>query len=352
MARKRAAGAPKPRLLDIAEVSGVSTATVSRVLNGKPGVGDDVRNSVLAALDMLGYERPAALRHKTAGLVGVVVPELSNPIFPAIAQGLESRLSQHGYTALLCTQSPGGTTEDESIELLLGQGVSGIIFVSGLHADASQSHDRYHDLRRRGIPLAFINGWADGVDGTFVATDDAVGMDSAVRHLVSLGHTRIGLLIGPDRLVPAQRKITSFTTALADHLGLEDAEPHIFRTLYTLEGGHAAAERLVESGHTALICGSDLMALGAIRGVRGRGLRVPEDVSVIGYDDSPLIAFVDPPLTTVHQPVTALCQAVVSAVIGEIDGNPGPRTELLYRPELIVRASTTAAPKDGVTASA
>ena len=87
------------------------------------------------------------------------------------------------------------------------------------------------------------------------------------------------------------------------------------------------------------------MALGAIRGVRGKGLRVPEDVSVIGYDDSPLIAFVDPPLTTVHQPVGAMCQAVVSALLGELDGNPGPRTELLFRPELIVRASTHAAPR-------
>ena len=345
MGRKRAASAKKPRLLDIAEVSGVSTATVSRVLNGKPGVGDEVRNAVLAALDMLGYERPAILRHKTSGLVGVVVPELSNPIFPALAQGLEYRLSQHGYTPLLCTQSPGGTTEDESIALLLGQGVSGIVFVSGLHADSSAALNRYQDLRNRGIPLVFVNGWADGVDGTFVATDDAAGMDSAIRHLVSLGHTRIGLLVGPDRLVPAQRKIASFRAALADHLGITDAEPHIGRTLYTLEGGHVAAEQLVASGHTALVCGSDLMALGAIRGVRGRGLRVPEDVSVIGYDDSPLIAFVDPPLTTVHQPVGALCQAAVSALLGEIDGNPGPRTELLFRPELIVRASTTAAPR-------
>lgn len=345
MASRTGAKVPKPRLLDIAGVAGVSTATVSRVLNGKPGVGDEVRNAVLAAIDMLGYERPASLRHKTSGLIGIVVPELNNPIFPALAQGLEYRLAQHGYTPLLCTQSPGGTTEDESIQLLIGQGVSGIIFVSGLHADSSASLDRYADLRSRGIPLAFVNGWRDGVDGTFVATDDAAGMDSAVRHLVSLGHTRIALLIGPDRLVPAQRKIAAFGAALRDHLGLPDVEPHIGHTLFTLEGGHAAADQMMASGHTALICGSDLMALGAIRGVRGRGLRVPQDVSVIGYDDSPLIAFVDPPLTTVHQPVGALCQAAVSAVLGEIDGNPGPRSELLFRPELIVRASTGAVPR-------
>lgn len=334
----------KPRLLDIADASGVSTATVSRVLNGKPGVGEDVRGLVLAAIDRLGYERPATLRHKTSGLVGIVAAELSNPIFAAFSEQLAQRLSQRGYVSLICTQAPGGGTEDESIDVLTGQGVSGIIFVSGLHADTTSSPERYHDLRNRGIPLAFINGWTDGVDATFVAPDDAAGMDSAVRHLASLGHTRIGLIIGPDRLTPARRKIDAFGIALAHYLGVGDAEPHVFCTLYTLEGGHAAAERLIAAGHTALICGSDLMALGAIRAARGLGLHVPDDVSVIGYDDSALIAFVDPPLTTVHQPVGALCDAAVSSLLGEIDGNPGPRTELLFRPELVVRASTSGAP--------
>lgn len=334
----------KPRLLDIAEVSGVSTATVSRVLNGKPGVGEEVRTSVIAALDMLGYKRPATLLPKTSGLIGVIVPELNNPIFPAFAQGIEQRLSHRGYTALLCTQSPGGTTEDDSIQVLLGQGVSGIILVSGLHADASADASRYGDLRARGLPLAFINGYAPGVDGFFAATDDAAGVDASVRHLVAMGHRNIALLIGPDRLAPARAKIAAFSLALAEQLGVTDPDPHIFRTLYTLEGGKEAAKAMVSSGHTALVCGSDLMALGAIQGVRSLGLGVPKDVSVIGFDDSPLIAFVDPPLTTVHQPVGAICEAVVLALLGEIDGNPGPRFELSFRPELIVRSSTGPAP--------
>lgn len=345
MTRKRAARATKPRLLDIADVAKVSTATVSRVLNAKPGVGDEVRNAVIAAMDMLGYERPATIKTKARGLIGVVVPELINPIFPAFAQGIEGRLAQLGFTALLCTQFPGGTTEDEAIDLLLDHGVSGIIFVSGRHADSSSSLVRYHDLRARGVPLAFINGWADGVDGTFVATDDTAAMDVVIRHLAALGHTRIGLAIGPERLVPARTKIEAFTAALRDHLGVTDPQEHITKSLYTLEGGHAAAASLLATGHTALVCGSDLMALGAIRCARGLGLSVPDEVSVVGYDDSPLVAFVDPPLTTVHQPVGAMCQAVVSAVLGELDGNPGPRSELLFRPELIVRGSTHAAPR-------
>jgi len=342
MTNKRASRAPRPRLLDIAEVAKVSTATVSRVLNGKPGASEDVRQSVLAAMDMLGYARPGVLQAKAAGLVGVVVPELNNPIFPAFAHALEARLSQHGYSALLCTQSPGGTTEQECIDLLVGQRVSGIIFVSGLHADIGARHDQYRELQLRGVPRTFINGFAADVEGTFVGTDDAAAIEVSVRHLVSLGHDRIGLAMGPDRFVPSRRKVDAFGQALRTQLGVTDPSGHIAPSLYTLEGGHAAATELISTGHTAIICGSDLMALGAIRAARAAGLSVPEDLSVVGYDDSTLVAFVDPPLTTIHQPVTALCSAAVGALLGEIDGNPGPQTELLFRPELIVRGSTDA----------
>ena len=132
----------RTRLTDVANQAGVSTATVSRVLNGKPGVSAQTRQAVLAALDMLGYARPEKLRMRSAGLVGLIVPELTNPVFPTIAQNIESMLSARGFTPLLCTQSPGGTTEDEYVEMLLEHDVDGIVFVSGLHADTSASRER------------------------------------------------------------------------------------------------------------------------------------------------------------------------------------------------------------------
>ncbi len=334
----------KPRLSDIAEAAGVSTATVSRVLNAKPGVSEEKRDAVLTAIDMMGYERPASLRHKTEGLVGIVVPELSNPIFPSFVHQLESQLAKRGYTPLLCSQSPGGMTEDDAVELLLSQGVSGIIFVSGLHADLGVPVDRYRSLTQRGIPLAFINGGREGIDGTFVSTDDRSAMDVAVRHLVALGHTRIALLVGPDRFVPSQRKAEAFQAAMQEHLARSAGKAKVFHSWYTVEGGAAAAQQALQDDCTAVVCGSDIMALGAIEAARSLGLKVPRDFSVIGFDDSQLMAFVDPPLTTIHQPVGALGQAAVSALLGEFDGNPGPRTELLFRPELIVRASTGATP--------
>lgn len=334
----------RTRLTDIAEQAGVSTATVSRVLNGKHGVSSHTRQAVLAALDVLGYERPDRLHSRPAGLVGLVVPELTNPVFPAFAQVIETMLSDRGYTPLLCTQSPGGTTEDQYVEMLLEHGVDGIVFVSGLHADTSASTERYQRLRSRGIPLVLVNGFAEGVDAPTVSTDDAAAMEQAVRHLVSLGHRSIGLAVGPTRFVPVRRKIDAFADLLQRQLGVTDPDAHVVSTLFTVEGGQSAALELIESGHTAVVCGSDLMALGAVRAARSRGLRVPDDISVVGFDDSPLIAFTDPPLTTIRQPVAAMGHAAVAALVAEIRSTPVSRAELLFQPELVVRGSTGAAP--------
>src|SRR5690606_18223411 len=262
----------RTRLKDLADQAGVSTATVSRVLNGKPGVAAETRKAVLAALDVLGYDRPEKLRNRSQGLVGLIVPELDNPVFPALAQAIETTLSDRGYTPLLCTQSPGGTTEDEYIEMLIEHGVDGIVFVSGRHADTTASTERYHRLRGRGLPIVFVNGYAAGVDAPAVSTDDAVAVTLAVRHLRSLGHERIGLAVGPDRYVPSRRKIATFTVLLAEQRPDEDAEQHVVSTLFTVEGGQVAGGELIDSGHTAVVCGSDLMALGVIRAARSRGL--------------------------------------------------------------------------------
>lgn len=331
----------KARLSDIAEQAGVSEATVSRVLNDRPGVSSATRQAVLTALDVLGYERPLRLRGRS-GLVGLIVPELENPIFPAFAQVMETQLAQHGYTPVLCTQDPGGVSEEEYVELLLDRGVAGIIFVSGLHADSTADHSRYRSLVERGLPIVFVNGYAGGVDAPFISDDDAAAMDLAVSHLAAMGHRRIGLAVGPARFVPVVRKRAAFIEAMGRHTGMDPdtAAGLVSHSLFAVEGGQAAAHHLLGLGVSAIVCGSDLMALGAIRTVRQRGLRTPEDVSVVGYDDSRLIAFTDPPLTTVRQAVSAMGSAAVQALIDAINGTPAPRDEFVFRPELVVRGST------------
>jgi LacI family transcriptional regulator, repressor for deo operon, udp, cdd, tsx, nupC, and nupG len=300
----------------------------------------------MSALDVLGYERPAKLRRRSAGLIGLVVPELENPIFPAFAQVIEDALAARRYTPVLCTQSPGGISEDEYVSSLLDHGVAGIIFVSGRHADASADHDRYRSLISRGLPVVFVNGYLEGLAAPFVSADDREAVELALNHLVQLGHRRIGLAVGPSRFLPAARKREAFIAGLGTHFDLsaEDAESWIEDALYTIEGGAAATRRLLSRDATAVVCASDMMALGAVRAAREAGLAVPRDVSVIGYDDSNLLQYVDPPLTTVRQPVQGMATAAVSFLIDAIEGQPVPRHEYIFRPELVLRASTARAP--------
>lgn len=333
------------RLADIAAQAGVSEATVSRVFNGRPGVAGATREAVLAALDVLGYERPVKLRRRSAGLVGLITPELENPIFPAFAQVIAQALTRQGYTPVLATQTPGGSTEDELTEMLVDRGVAGIIFVSGLHADTSADMQRYEQLRGQGVPFVLINGFSPLVRAPFISPDDRAAMRLAVTHLTSLGHTQIGLALGPRRFVPVQRKIEGFLQSMAEQSALtaEQTEHLVQHSLFTLEGGQAATDALLDRGCTGIVCASDMMALGAIRAARRRGLTVPGDISVIGYDDSPLIAFTDPPLTTIRQPVTSMGQAAVRALLEEVDGTPAPQSEFVFLPELVVRGSTASA---------
>ena len=347
MPRGSDSGGGTLRLHDIAAQAAVSEATVSRVLNGKPGVAAGTRQKVLAALDVLGYERPTRLRRRSAGLIGLVIPELTNPIFPAFAQVIEQVLAGYGYTPVLCTQMPGGATEDELVEQLEERGVNGIVFLSGLHADTTADASRYARLVEKKIPFVLINGFNEKINAPFVSPDDRSAARMAVRHLVDLGHERIGLAIGPTRFVPSRRKAEGFVSALHQWLGLPaaDAEALIKRTLFTVEGGQAAGSALLDLGCTGIVCGSDPMALGVIRAARDKGLEVPRDVSVIGFDDSPLIPFTDPPLTTVRQPVHAMASAAVGALLEEIGGTPVQRTEFVFQPELVVRDSTAQAPR-------
>jgi DNA-binding LacI/PurR family transcriptional regulator len=336
----------RARMADIARQARVSEATVSRVINDRPGVSHETRQAVLTALDVLGYERPERLRKRSAGLVGLVVPELENPIFPAFAQAIESTLAQHGYTPVLCTQTPGGVTEDEYVEMLLDRQVSGIVFVSGLSADTTADKERYQRLLDRPLPVVLVNGFTSGISSPFVSCDERLAGDLAVTHLVSLGHRRIGMISGPNRFISTQRRLEGFRAAMKRSLSASDSDVDslVSLTLFGVEGGEVAADRLLAMGVTGVVCGSDLMALGAIRAARRRGLRVPQDVSVIGFDDSALIAFTDPPLTTLRQPVTAMAAAAVNSLVDEINGHGAPHSEYLFRPELVVRDSTATAP--------
>ena len=331
------------RLAEVARKVGVSEATVSRVLNGKPGVAAATREAVLTALDVLGYERPTKLRGERARLVGLVLPELTNPIFPAFAEVMGGALAQQGFTPVLCTQTAGGVTESEYVDLLLGQQVSGIVFAGGHYAQRTASHEHYERLSSRNLPVVLINASIEALPFPRVSCDDDVAVEQALGHLVSLGHSRIGLLLGPQDHVPSERKLAA-ARVVARRLGLDPARLRVARSAYSLESGQASATRLLRENVTGIICASDPLALGAIRAARRAGLRVPDDVSVVGYDDSAFMNCTDPPLTTVRQPIEPMGRAAVDLLVSQIGGGVVPSDELLFEPELVVRGSTAPAP--------
>jgi DNA-binding LacI/PurR family transcriptional regulator len=330
------------RLAEVARKVGVSEATVSRVLNEKPGVSEATRERVLTALDVLGYERPSKLRGERGRLVGLVLPELGNPIFPAFAEAVSAALAQQGYSSILCTQTVGGLTEADYVDLLLQYQVSGIVFAGGLYAEADARHDHYARLSERHLPTVLVNAAIDGLGFPCVACDDGVAVTQALGHLRSLGHSRIGLLLGPADHVPSNRKLAAARRILGD-IGLELPPERVVRSMYSLEAAQAAARRLLGRGVSAIVCASDLMALGAIRAARRQGIDVPRDVSVVGYDDSSLMQFTDPPLTTVRQPIEAMGRMVVDLLMAQVAGRATNLGEVHFDPELVVRGSTAPA---------
>jgi DNA-binding LacI/PurR family transcriptional regulator len=331
------------RLADVAKKVGVSEATVSRVLNEKPGVSEPTRQRILTALDVLGYERPTKLRGERARLVGLVLPELQNPIFPAFAEVVGSALAQQGFTPVLCTQTAGGVTEADYVDLLLQQQVSGVVFAGGLYMQADAPHDHYQRLTSRKLPTVLVNAPIDGLGFATVSCDDASAAEQAVQHLISLGHTKIGLLLGPPDHMPSRRKLAA-ARRTADAAGIPISPDRIAHSLYSLEAAQASATRLIRTGVTAIVAASDPMALGAIRAVRRAGLEVPDDVSVIGFDDSALMSSIDPPLTTVRQPIDAMGRLVIELLTAQIAGTAVAHDEMLFEPELVVRSSTGPAP--------
>src|SRR5271155_5369280 len=163
---------PVRRLADVAKKVGVSEATVSRVLNGKPGVSDSTRETVLTALDVLGYERPSKLRGQRARLVGLVLPEVQNPIFPTLAEAVGGALAQRGFTPVLCIRTAGGLSEADYVAMLLDQQVSGVVFTGGHYAEQAAPHQHYRLLRSQGIPAVLFNAAVEGLDFPRVANDD------------------------------------------------------------------------------------------------------------------------------------------------------------------------------------
>lgn len=334
------------RLIDIARTAGVSEATVSRVLNGKAGVKEATRQAVRDVARQLGRDLgPEATG--SGPLVGVLVPDLDNQVFAAWAERIEAELFERGATALVAMRARTVEREREFLQRFLHCGVDAIIVVSGHHAQHRGPVDHYREIIAAATPLVLINGVREELDAAFLSSDEEHAVRAVLTHLQELGHQRVGLAVGDEHTWPVREKLRVFEAVTA--AWGEQPQPVSF-TDFSYAGGYEAARDLVDRGATAILCGSDVMAAGALEGVRSQGLSVPRDVSVAGYDDVFWASLTNPPLTTVRQAVGSIARAAVRTALGGGEDSRRPaRTEVVVRPQLIVRGSTAAAPEEAAS---
>jgi alanine racemase len=292
------------------------------------------RQAVEDALREVGYERPL-----NSELVLLLTPNLKNPIFAQQAERIENELSPHGLKTVVCPVYPGSVQEREYVEALIDSGVAAIVFMSSSNTLRNADHRVVQLVAGRGIPYVSINGGFPEDDAPVVSTDDWQAADLAVGHLHALGHRRIGLIAGPVGNIPADRRVEGFVQAM-DRRGLSDADDLVVRHHFNFDGGRQAGAALLAAGVTGIVASSDEMALGAYRAVERAGLSVPGDVSVIGYDDSPLLDYTAPPLTTVRQATERIAENVGRLVTSMIQNRQVSSEEILVEPDIRLRGST------------
>ncbi len=254
-------------------------------------------------------------------------------------------LAQRGFNAVLCTRT-GSISEAEYVEMLLERQVSGMVFAGGQYAEADAPHEHYARLLKLRLPVVLVQR-GPGAPRLSPRVDRRRGGNgSGLRPSRFVGPRAIRLILGPPDHVPSLRKLAAFEAAVLRTTGTALAPELVERTMFSLEGGHAAATRLIKEHVTGIVCASDPLALGAIRAARRAGLQVPADVSVVGYDDSAFMELHGPPLTTVRQPIEAIGRAAVAMLTGQIEGAARLAEELFFEPEIVARGSTAAAPSN------
>lgn len=333
----------RPPLQEIATMADVSVPTVSRVINGRPGVAKATRKRVVAALESLGFTDITEPQPVRRNVVAVISGEFTNPVFPTLVDQISRRLTQEGYLTATYVPDTVINPEERCVEEVLAIEAAAAIFIGGSHAEVDGSTAVYQPLLARGVPLVLVNGRTPNVTASHIFCNEESGSYQAVNHLLSLGHTSIGCAVGGTRYAPTRRLIAGYKRAM-QQADLDCPDGNIVETSFTVEGGRAASRRLLESGVTAIVASNDLMALGAIYAAEALGLAVPEDASVVGYDGTDFTSYTSPSLTTLRQPFAEMAELIVKAVTAGIHQDTSYHDRFVFEPRLIVRGSTGVAP--------
>jgi LacI family transcriptional regulator len=330
-----------PTIRDVAERASVSIATVSRVLNDSGYVSPELDARVRQAIAELGYQRNVLarnLRRSESRTLGMLIPNSDNPFFAEMAKGVEDFCFGKGFTVVLCNTDENAEKEESYFNTLYQQRVAGFIVVSTGRLTAHLQH-----LLDDGCPIVMADRRLPGLNADSVVSDNAKGAQQAVRHLIELGHRRIGLIVGYRELETMQARWAGATDTL-QAAGITLEPRMVFEQGNFLpQSGYTGGEALLNQPEppTAIFALNDLMAFGVLGYACAHGIDVPSQLSIVGFDDILLASYVAPALTTVAQPKYELGRTVAEVLLRRVQGNKESPIHLVLPTELIVRGSTT-----------
>lgn len=324
---------------DVARRARVSVATVSRVVTRSAHrVRPVTRRRVLAVVKALGYHPNViaqSLKKRATATVALIVPDISNPFFPAIARGIEDTARQRGYAVLLCNTYEDLGREHAYLQVLRKRWVDGMIF-----ATVGSNTRHLRALRREGLPVVLVARDVDGITIDAVLVDNFRGAFDATTHLIRLGHRSIAHIAGPASLRVAQERRRGYQRGLGE-AGVRPDDALIAEGDFTADGGRAAINMLLSRGQhfSGVIAANDLMAIGAMEALRAAGRRVPDEVAVVGFDDITFASLVSPALTTVAQPKYRMGQIAMERLLELMAGESPAGRRIVLTPQLVVRES-------------
>lgn len=334
----RRAGARRVTSHDVARMAGVSQPTVSRALRGSAGVSEETRQRVLDAAAALSYvtsEVGRSLSTRRTLQVGIVVSELTNPFYPYLVEPLHDELDRAGYRMVLFTE-----TEDDiaALRRLLDRSIDGVVLTTSTHGSALP-----FELVRRSIPFVFLNREIEGVDADAAVVDNRMGGQLIAEELIRLGHRNISAIFGPEFTSTGRERERGFRDVLSQH-GLALPRSRVRYGPFAFDAGRSNMLHLLDHSpeQTAVFCANDVIAMGAYNAAVARRVRVPEDLTIVGFDDIPMASWDVFRLTTVGYDRVGMAQAASRMLLERVAHPQRPRQRLVVPPELVLRGTHSA----------
>ncbi|HEX9371342.1 MAG TPA: LacI family DNA-binding transcriptional regulator [Roseiflexaceae bacterium] len=325
---------------DVAKRAGVSTMTVSRVVNNSGYISQETRERVERAIAELGYVPNALaryLRFKQTKTIALILTDITNPFFTTIARGVEDAARDQGFSVIFCNTDESETEQTEYLQLLLQRQVDGFLLVP-----ASDSDESIAALRARGVPVVLLDRRLSVGEFDSVRCDSVQGAYELVHHLLALGHTRIAVLSGSKAVSTAVDRVAGYTRAMCE-AGIGEDQHLVFYDRFTQGDGYRMAQRALAASPrpTAIFAANNFIAFGAIRAIQEADLRIPEDISIVTFDDLPQLWVMDPFLTVVTQPAYEIGHKATELLLDRLAGEgPVETREIMLPAELIVRKSS------------